>query len=221
MWKRLRNARLIWPSLSAMAGVAMLAGLGIWQLERLQWKEALIARIGERASAPPVLLEAALERWRSTRDVEYLHVRATGQFQHDKERFLYSPGTSALGWHVYTPFQTSAGPILWINRGWVDDPHKLPQRRAAGQIAGETEVRGLLRVAGEPGLFTPANDAERNLWYWPDLAGMTASAYGPCCGTCPGGTAPERRSYQGRSRLSGIGFDHQRPLHRQRDPSSE
>ena len=28
-------------------------------------------------------------------------------------------------------------------------------------------------------LFTPANDAARNLWYWPDVAAMTASAFPP------------------------------------------
>ena len=39
--------------LLAALGVALLAGLGVWQLERLQWKTALISRVEARLAAPP------------------------------------------------------------------------------------------------------------------------------------------------------------------------
>ena len=84
----------------------------------------------------------------------------------------------ALVGMFYTHLGDFPGRILWVNRGWVDDAHKPPQRRALGQVAGETEVRGLIRGPLTPGMFTPANDAAGNLWYWPDLAQMTASGFG-------------------------------------------
>ena len=46
-----------------------------------------------------------------------------------------------------------------------------PARRQ-GQLPGEVEITGLIRVPQAPGLFAPANDVARNLWYWPDVAAM-------------------------------------------------
>ncbi|HEU0059735.1 MAG TPA: SURF1 family protein [Hyphomicrobiaceae bacterium] len=178
MWQRLRQAGLVWSSLAVLAALALLVGLGFWQLERLAWKEALLARLAARVAAEPISLAAVERRWQADGDVEYLHALVRGRFHHDQERYLYAPQPAGLGWHVYTPLEVSPGRVLWVNRGWVDEAHKQPQQRAQGQLAGETEVRGLIRGPPVPGLFTPANDAAGNLWYWPDLGQMTISAFG-------------------------------------------
>ena len=178
MWQRLRQARLLWPALFGAAVLAMLIGLGVWQLERLQEKEALLARLAARVGVEPQPLATVERQWHANGDVDYLHARAKGRFHHDKERYLYAPGPAVLGWHVYTPLEIAPGRLLWVNRGWVDDPHKRPDQRAPGQLAGETEVRGLIRRTSPPGPFTPSNDAAGNLWYWPDLPHLTNSAFG-------------------------------------------
>ena len=54
---------------------------------------------------------------------------------------------------------------------------RTPASRREGQLPGEVEVTGLVRVPHGTGLFTPANDVARNLWYWPDAAAMHASAF--------------------------------------------
>jgi surfeit locus 1 family protein len=179
MWQRLRQAHLLGPTVAAAAALAILLGLGLWQLERLHWKEALLAAMAARVSAEAMPLAAVERRWQQGEDVAYLHAAVEGRFDHDRERYLYAPTAAGLGWHVYTPFLVAPGRILWVNRGWVDDAHKAPGTRALGQIAGATQVRGLVRVTPSPGLFTPNNDAAGNLWYWPDLALMTRAAYGP------------------------------------------
>src|SRR5262249_4124327 len=46
-----------------------------------------------------------------------------------------------------------------------------------GRLGGEAEVAGLVRQTGAPGHFPPLNDTAHNLFYWPDLAAMTASAF--------------------------------------------
>lgn len=177
MFAKLRQAGLIWPTLFAIAGLAMLVGLGTWQLERKQWKEDLVARIAARVHADPIPLARAEQLVRSGEDVEYVHVAATGRFHHDKERYLYAPTPSGLGWHVYTPLEVAPARIVWVNRGFVPDDLKAPHRRTQGQPPGEVEVRGLVRAYPRKGLFTPANDVVNNLWYWPDVAAMTASAF--------------------------------------------
>jgi surfeit locus 1 family protein len=80
-----------------------------------------------------------------------------------------------MGWHIYTPLETKGGKILFVNRGFVPEALKEPSSRAAGQIEGEVSVGGLIRKPGIRGSFEPDADQARNIWYWRDLAGMTAS----------------------------------------------
>ena len=52
-------ARRRFPWLAMLLGVPaiiVLLGLGTWQVQRLQWKEALIATISERTHAAPLPL---------------------------------------------------------------------------------------------------------------------------------------------------------------------
>jgi surfeit locus 1 family protein len=214
MLDRLRQARLLWPTVAALAGLAVLIGLGTWQLERKRWKEDLLAKIAERVHAPPIpLVDLKLEdlpRWlrenlpggkglllrvdedkdEDKGDFEYRHVSVTGRFLHDKEQYLYAPTPAGLGWHVYAPLQIAPGKVVWINRGFVPDARKAPATRPEGQVAGEVEVKGLVRLPRGQGLFTPQNDVQKNLWYWPDIAAMTRAAFPEGPGNAPGG--PQR-----------------------------
>ncbi|HEY1247047.1 MAG TPA: SURF1 family protein [Hyphomicrobiaceae bacterium] len=176
MLQRLRNARLIWPTLMALAGLAVLIALGTWQMQRKRWKEDLIGRIAARVHADAVSLP--LEAGAAAKDdLEYLHVTARGRFHHDKERYLYAPTAGNPGWHVYTPLELPSHRVVWVNRGWVPESRKAPETRRQGQIQGEVEVRGLVRGQSKPGLFTARNEPSHNVWYWPDLPAMTASAF--------------------------------------------
>src|SRR5262249_19787900 len=96
---------------------------------------------------------------------------------HDKERYLYAPTAAGLGWHVYTPLALAPGRIVWVNRGFVPDANKAPETRAPGLVAGEVEVWGLVRPYPKKGFFQPDNDVAPNLWYWPDVEAMSASAF--------------------------------------------
>lgn len=179
MLGRLRRAGLVWPTALAAAGLAVLVGLGSWQLQRKQRKDQLIAKIAERVHAQPVRLvrDGRLTATPSD-DLEYLHVGLEGRFHHDKERYLYAPARAGLGWHVYTPLELQLdGRVAWVNRGFVPDERKDPATRREGRLPGEVEVTGLVRVPHGKGAFTPDNDVARNLWYWPDVAAMHASAF--------------------------------------------
>jgi len=177
MLQRLRQAGLVWPTALGLAGLAVLVGLGTWQLERKRWKDDLIAKITARVSAPPQPIERAAALLRRGDDIEYLHVAARGRFHHGKERYLYAPTRAGLGWHVYTPLELAPQRFVWVNRGTVPDDRKAPALRAQGQMAGEVALTGLVRTAMHPGAFTPNNDVAHNLWFWPDLAAMSASAF--------------------------------------------
>jgi surfeit locus 1 family protein len=172
---RTRRVRRLWPALLVLCCVLGLASLGTWQLHRKQWKEDLIARIAARATAPPVPLAEATALLAGGADIDYLHVRLTGRLRNDAERYLYAPGASGPGWHVYTPLELVDGVTVWVNRGFVPDARKAPQTRRLGLLSGAVTITGLVRAARARGAFQPKNQPATNTWYWPDAGELSAS----------------------------------------------
>ncbi len=169
------NSGLVKLTLLAIAGMAMLIGLGTWQLQRLAWKQGLMAQVEERARIDPVGLSVALRRWSETEDVEYMRVRLKGTFVHGLERHLYTVVKGRPGWRIVTPVRTAEGAIVMVDRGFVPDKLKSVDARAAGQIEGDVAITGLARAPGRRNAFTPDADTDRNIWYWRDLDGMAAT----------------------------------------------
>jgi surfeit locus 1 family protein len=60
-----------------------------------------------------------------------------------------------------------------VNRGWVPSDKKDAATRAEGNTQDEVVVEGALRGSFTPKMFTPANQPERNLWFWYDLSAMS------------------------------------------------
>ena len=157
--------------------VALLVGLGVWQLQRLTWKEGLIARIETRSKAAPMTLVRALAAARTNGDVDYMRVKVEGRFLNDKERYLYALADGAVGWDVITPLKTAQGDILLVNRGFVPAELREPSSRPLGQTEEQVTVTALARAPDTPAAFTPDNDPARNRWFWRDLSGMAASMF--------------------------------------------
>jgi surfeit locus 1 family protein len=168
---------LFWPGFFAFLGVLLLLGLGTWQVERLFWKERLIAERHAAVTAPPIALPATLA---AAEPLAFHRVHASGTFLPDRELFLgATDGEGHLGYQVIEPLRLASGAVLLVNRGYVPEDKKLPQTREAGEPAGEVMVTGLLRLAPhvKPHWFLPANNAERNYWFWVDIPAMTAAAH--------------------------------------------
>ena len=166
-----------WPLTIATAlAFVFLLSLGVWQLQRLAWKQGLIDEIEARQTAEPVSMVEALNLQSSDEDIRYLRVQATGTFLHGDERYYYAPDSKfGPGYEIYTPFQLAAGQgLIMVNRGYVPEPLKAPATRASGQLTTTQDVVGLLRLPGRSGAFTPDNNAADNLWFWRDFDAMTA-----------------------------------------------
>ena len=67
---------------------AILCGLGVWQLERLQWKLDLIARVNSHMTAPPVPLGRLLVM--GPNESQYRRVTLQGRFDHAKEAYVFT-----------------------------------------------------------------------------------------------------------------------------------
>jgi surfeit locus 1 family protein len=62
-----------------------------------------------------------------------------------------------------------------VNRGFVPEGRQDPATRPEGQMAGQVDIVGVMRWPETPGLFTPAGDPARNLWFARDPAAMAAA----------------------------------------------
>jgi len=150
----------------------ILVGLGVWQLQRLTWKENLIATVSGHMTAAPISLDEALRL--SADEVQYRKVWLSGHFDNGKESFVFTTDVNGDPvYHVLTPFITADGRTLMVDRGEIPADLMPPHRRVS--IEGQTRVTGVWRVPDGPGLFTPKPDAPRNVWYARDLKGMMAA----------------------------------------------
>ena len=169
---------LILLTACSAAALAVLIGLGLWQLQRLQWKEGLIAQIEARVKAEPVSLKEAVAQASAGEDVSYLRVRVEGRFDNAKERHLFAVSDGTPGWHVVTPLETPDGEVVLVDRGFVPDALKDPAARPQGELNDAVTVTALARPPETQGLFVPDNEIERNRWFWRDLKAMTRSMFG-------------------------------------------
>jgi surfeit locus 1 family protein len=169
------------PSLAVAAALAILLALGVWQVERRAWKDALIASIAERLAAPPVALPPPAEWPRLTDADEFLHVAVTAEFLNDKEGLVYTGGSTLRedgggpGYWVFTPARLADGSVVMVNRGFVPEARKDPGSRRDGEIAGPVAMVGVLRWPEPPSLFAPKADPAHNLWFVRDSAAIAAA----------------------------------------------
>nr|WP_206119905.1 SURF1 family protein [Rhizobium laguerreae] len=160
-----------------LIALAILISLGTWQVERLHWKEGLIADIAARQAAAPVPLADIEAMAVAGGDIEYRKVTATGRYFNNKERHFFATWRGQTGFYVYTPLELADGRILFVNRGFVPYDNKEPETRMQGQLTDQQTVTGLARekLPGKPSWVVPDNDVAKNIFYWKDLDVMAES----------------------------------------------
>jgi surfeit locus 1 family protein len=139
-----------------LGGAAILAALGIWQMQRLAWKEAIIADINARITAAPVDLP-------SDPDPEadaYLPVTVTGEVGAEALHVLVSQKQKGAGYRVIAPMTLEGGRRILIDLGFTPTQNKETIR-----TQGPVTLTGNLQWPQEVDSFTPEPDTEGNIWF--------------------------------------------------------
>ena len=159
-----------WATVCSLLALAVLLGLGTWQLERGAWKQALNAERAAAMAAAPLAIVSLAEM---PPVFALRRARLNGRFLHEHEVHLVGKAwRNRPGVHVLTPLMLTGGGVVLVNRGFVPNELRDPARRAEGQPAGEVVVEGLLRPEPETGYFTPGNQPEKAEWYWIEIAAL-------------------------------------------------
>jgi surfeit locus 1 family protein len=172
------TARLLTLGVLALLGTSLLLGLCVWQLQRREWKLALIERVDRRIHAAPVAAPgpAAWGHISAAGD-EYLHVRVHGHYLHERETLVKAVTGEGSGYWVLTPLLTPDGHTVLVNRGFVPQERRNPATRMAGQVGGEVQLTGLLRLTEPKGAFLRTNQPGQERWYSRDVAAIASARH--------------------------------------------
>lgn len=162
------RVRVILAGSILLLAVAFMA-LGVWQLERREWKHALVHAVETRAYGAPIPAPGP-NAWSdlSADKSAYRRVHVTGRFLPERDTFVRGVTGLGSGYWVLTPLQTSDFSVL-VNRGFVPNDAR-DETRAAG--TAPVTVTGLLRMTEPDGGFLRDNDPASGRWYSRDVAAI-------------------------------------------------
>ena len=158
--------RLWFLLIVGLVGTGILISLGVWQVQRLAWKQDLLSRIEAQITAEPVPLRAAVE----PAFQRYAPVTVTGTFGDDHIRMLASRKSIGPVHRIIRPFDVDGYGRVLIDTGWQPDGAEVlsvPQ--------GRITLTGNLDAPQEADGFTPAPDLAANLWFARDVPAMAAT----------------------------------------------
>ena len=133
-----------WPTVFTIPAVLLMLGLGVWQLERLQWKKAIIAERTQRTSAAPIPLPGPGRRCRRSRIRPRRASRGPPPRQGDLPRRPLPERQCRLSPRHALPAQGRAHPLRRPRLDPLD--RKKPPKRAAGQVPGLVALDAVIRL---------------------------------------------------------------------------
>lgn len=148
---RRRFSRLALPGLTTLILLAVLIGLGTWQVERLQWKLRILAQIARAEASPPIPLPPDPQPW--------MKVEVTGTLRNDLTA-LYgaevrdTASGPTMGSELIVPLDRNDAPPLLVDRGWVPAARRGPLSQPVQAVT----VVGYVHPPEVPGWFSASDD---------------------------------------------------------------
>jgi surfeit locus 1 family protein len=173
-----------------LALTGLFIGLGIWQVDRLAEKEALIATVTGRLTAQPYDLPPVGEWPMLDTEIFKFHpVKTAGHYLDGKTVLVFASLTdpkgkfSGPGYWVLSAFATDGGGTVFVNRGFVPQSSASSFKDASAP-PGEQALTGIALAPEAAGAFTPGPDVANQVEWIRDpvrLATM-AGVSGPLLG---------------------------------------
>jgi surfeit locus 1 family protein len=161
--------------------LAILVGLGVWQLQRLKWKEGVLAHVAALSGAPAQPLGGALDALARGRDVDFTRVRVSCPGLGSAPFLqLYALKDGQAGWRLISacPAASLRYRTVLVDRGFVaDTAGARPSVDRTG--TAPVEVVGVLRTPDRASFVTPANQPAANRWFSRDVPAMAEALGAP------------------------------------------
>ena len=161
------------PALATTIGIAILIGLGVWQVQRLHWKEGLLAQIAALQAAPARPLAGVLAKAAQGADIDYIRVSVLcPDVETSPYLRLYAVRDGYAGNRIIAACRLANGPYgaVLVDRGFIAQG----LAPSGGQVL-TAPIVSIMRKGDTRNFVTPANDPAENLWYWRDIPAMAAA----------------------------------------------
>jgi len=153
--------RVLFLLIFGIAGTAVLVSLALWQMQRLAWKQDVIAQIDAQMASEPVALPADPDPIAD----KYLPVSVTGTIEPGELHVLVSVKQKGAGYRIIAPFLTEDGRRILLDRGFTKTENK-----SVVSNLGPATITGNLHWPQETDKYTPAQDADT--WFARDVPAM-------------------------------------------------
>jgi cytochrome oxidase assembly protein ShyY1 len=159
-------------SLFVLIMLPSVIALGVWQLQRANYKQGLQDTYFDQQGGLAMPLADLSQR------VGFSRVRVTGRYLGEQYLLDNKVREGRQGYWLFSPFVTHVGAKIMVNRGWLPAPRlRTDELYLLATPAGEVSISGLLWPdTGTTPLFGhPAIEAIRPLLYrmqrldWPEL----------------------------------------------------
>jgi len=160
--------RLLWPGVMTVFMLAVLLGLGTWQVQRLHWKLGILAQIAQAEAGPPIPLPAAPTQFAKVAVAGHLRTNLAATFGADVRD---TPGGPVLGTQLIVPLERPGAEPILVDRGWIPDkpPHPIPP------AGGDVTLQGYVHPGDKPGWFSAADNPGARQFYTLDPAAIGAA----------------------------------------------
>ncbi|MFT6024481.1 MAG: surfeit locus 1 family protein [Ascidiaceihabitans sp.] len=142
-----------------LGGAAILISLGVWQMQRLAWKQSILDEIAIEIEQAPVDLPPNANPAEHT----YLAVTADGVIGENYLRVLVSKKDVGAGYRIISTFQMANRTVL-LDRGFIRTSSPIPNAPE-----GTVSITGNLHWPQETDSYTPAPDIAKNIWFARDV----------------------------------------------------
>ncbi|WP_019954742.1 SURF1 family protein [Yoonia vestfoldensis] len=148
--------QIIFPVLLGIAGCGVLIWLGLWQIDRLAWKEDILANINARLAADPQPFADDV----TEADDEYTRVTLSGAPTGQELQVLVSGTAAGTGYRVISRFETEDGSAILLDQGLLPLDGK-----AAEPLVAPMQVIGTVLWPDDQNSSTPDPDLSENIWF--------------------------------------------------------
>lgn len=179
----------ILPTLIVLAAVAVMIGLGVWQLQRAHWKDALIAQYQHAEKLPPLTwptAPVAKEKLPLFRHATGMCIKPIGQRAVAGENRAGDPGYA----HIVDCSTGNEGPGMSVEVGWSKNPNAkvnwngglvsgiiAPDRRSGMRLVAASAPPGL-EPSALPSLSSIPNNHRSYAVQWFSFAAIALIIYG-------------------------------------------
>ncbi len=168
------GAKILPAALATAISLAILIALGVWQLQRREWKRGILDAIDRAEAGPAIALRGT--------PAPFAKVAVTGTLL--PQRALYGvdvreqlAGPPREGAQLVGVLTRADGPPVVVDLGWVPagDGAPDPLRASAPPPAGALTVQGYVRAPEHPGWLSAADDPASRRFYTLDPEAIAAS----------------------------------------------